>query len=79
MLFEDTEKEEINPEVPRFRRGDGAFVVIRFRNKADLIKFANLVDEPQLKTMKSGSTKKIKWHADKDKRDAIGQFFGDDE
>lgn len=76
MLFE-TEKEEINPDVPRFRRGEGAFMMVRFRNKADLNKFAELIDEPQLKQMSVGELKKIQWHADKDVRDALGGLFCD--
>jgi hypothetical protein len=80
MLFEDEEKKPIDINVPRFRRGDGTFTVVRFRNKADLDAFADLIDEPRLKTMKPKSQMKIKWSAEKTERDAMSQFFsGDDE
>lgn len=77
MLFEE-EKKPIQIEIPRMRRGDGTFTLIRFRNKKDLDAFADLIDEPRLKGMKKDSQMHIKWHAAKDKRDAMSQFFGDD-
>lgn len=77
MLFEE-EKKPVDPNVARMRRGDGTFTLIRFRNKKDLDAFADLIDEPRLKGMRKDSQMHIKWHAAKDKRDAMSQFFGDD-
>ena len=77
MLFEE-EKKPIQIDIPRMRRGQGTFTIFRFKNKADLDAFADLIDEPRLKGMRKDSQMSIKWHAAKDKRDAMSQFFGDD-
>jgi hypothetical protein len=79
MLFEDEEKKPIQIEIPRMRRGKGVFTIMRFRNKKDLEEFADLIDEPRLKGMKKDTQMHIKWHAAKDKRNAMSQFFGEDE
>jgi len=80
MLFEaEEQKKEIPVNVDRFRRGEGTYLIVRFRNKADLDKFADLIDEPRLKAAKKNSLEKIQWHADKNRRDAMSQFFEDEE
>lgn len=79
MLYDGEVKTDVS-KVERYRRGEGSFALFRFRNKEDLIKFAELLDEPRLKSMKPGDPDmKIKWHADSSKRNALGNFFGDDD
>lgn len=75
MLFDEESKTEIDPNVERFRRGGGTYAMIRFRNKEDLYTFADLVDQPQLKTMQKNSKTKITWVADESERNALGAFF----
>lgn len=76
MLFEETE-EKPKIHVERSRRGDGTFVIVRFRNRNDLVKFADIIDQPHLKTMKKDSYEKIVWHADVEKRGTLDTFFGE--
>lgn len=78
MLYEDEEKKPVDPNVARMRRGTGTFAVVRIRNKTDLDALADLLDEPRLKGMKRDTTMNLKWHAAKHERDAMSQFFGDD-
>ena len=47
MLFEEEEK-PVNVHVERTRRGEGTFVIVRFRNRDDLNRFADILDQPHL-------------------------------
>lgn len=76
MLFEE-ENKTIDINVHRLQRAEGLNLNFRFRNKADLIEFANLIDAPELKSMKYNGFKKITWYADKNTRDKLNQFFED--
>lgn len=78
-LFDEIEeKKPIDTNVARMRRGEGTFVVLRIRNNTDLDQLADILDEPRLKSMKRGETKQIKWHHSQNQRNAIGQFFEDE-
>jgi len=56
-------------------RGEGRFVMVRFRNKADLAKFADLLGMPHLKAMKKHSQTKLKWSVDKAVNEPLSEFF----
>ena len=77
MLFEDEEDQKPKIHVERMRRGEGTFVIVRFRNRNDLVKFADILDQPHLKTLKKDSYEKIVWHADAEKRGTLDTFFGE--
>ena len=72
-MFESTIK-KVDIKVDRMVRGEGTFAMIRFRNKNDLNTFADLLDLPQLKAMKSGESRKLKWSANKEAADPFSQF-----
>lgn len=76
-MFEDyeEEKQEIDINVLRLQREPGTHAIIRFRCLEDLIAFADLLEEPAIKTVKKGSQVKFKWSADKHKRDPLSQFM----
>jgi hypothetical protein len=74
MLFEE-EFTKPSPEIERKKRGTGRFIMVRFRNKADLDKLADLLDEPWLKGVKKGSTTKMKWSVDKSVSDPLSSFM----
>lgn len=75
MLYDNTEKEKVSVEVERYTRGEGTFAIMRFRNKEDLIEFADLIDEPQIKNTKRNSLKKIVWHGDAEQRNSLSSLF----
>jgi len=75
MLFEDKEKPEV--VIPRMRIGDGMFVRVRFRNREDLCKFADILDQPHLKMMKKNTVENIVWHANPEKRRTLDSLFGE--
>lgn len=75
MLFDEPEDNtKPSPHIDRMRRGDGRFVMVRFRNKADLDKFADILEIPHIKAFKKGSHK-IKWSADTQKNNPLGDFM----
>ena len=69
------EKEQPKVTVERLKRGDGTFVMVRFRNKTDLCEFADLIDVPHLKTLKKDTTYRFQWYKDSNKRNPLDQFF----
>ena len=74
MLFEE-DFTKPSPEIERKKRGTGRFIMVRFRNKADLNKFADLLEVPWIKGMKKGSTVKLKWSVDKSRTDPLSSFM----
>jgi hypothetical protein len=55
MLWDEEEKfEKPSPEIERKKRGEGVFVIVRFRNRDDLSQFADKIGAPHLKLMKIG-------------------------
>lgn len=76
-LFEEDENQEPEVDVQRYRRGEGVFINFRFRNRKDLIEFANKIDLPYLKSMKYKSIVKVEWSSKKEERDPLSQFFED--
>lgn len=74
MLYEE-DFTKPSPEIERKKRGEGRFIMVRFRNKTDLNKFADLFDEPWIKGMKKGSTAKLRWSVDKTRTDPLSSFM----
>ena len=62
-------------KVERLVRGEGRFVVVRFRNRGDLNNFADLLDAPQLKQIKKHTIEKLTWSCDKSVTDPFSSFM----
>ena len=76
MLYEEEENfQKAGPDVERFRRGSGQYVLIRVRNRADLNEFADAIDVPQLKAAKVNSWSKITWSRDEKINNPLADFM----
>ena len=61
--------------VERIRRGDGIFVVVRFRNMKDVNAFSDLINTPVIRSMKRKKLLKVRWDADERQRTGLTDFF----
>lgn len=77
MLWDEPEDfTKPSPEIAKKSRGEGRFIIVRFRNRKDLCDFADKLDLSYLKGMKAGTLQKLRWSVDKEVSDPLSAFMG---